>query len=431
MYAQQGINYKALIKDGSGSVVASQMITVQFQILQGGVMTNVYQETQTPITDANGIIIINIGEGTPDSGVFADIDWGIDTHFLNTQVNTGAGLIDMGTIGFKTVPYALQAKNATTADNGIPSGGTVGQVLIINDNGLPEWIDNLLEIAYRDSDNDGFGDPNIKKLFVAGQIPPIGFVTNSNDCDDTDINEFPGQTWYIDSDSDGYGASIEVSCERPSDGYILSELSSMGSGTDDCDDMNPNQINREILGDGLDNNCNGLVDEPNIGQIRDGGIIFYVAPTPIDLDGDGTLDTGLVCALSDQASFSQWGCTGIDLPSVPNVTSGPSGLGAELGDGMSNTDAILNDCPTAPAALAARSLGNEWFLPSMKELSEIYLNKNLLELLTGNSLNSLYWSSTESNNSDAWGQNLGGGNQFTINKDYTTQSFSVRAVRAF
>jgi hypothetical protein len=95
------------------------------------------------------------------------------------------------------------------------------------------------------------------------------------------------------------------------------------------------------------------VDEPNIGQIIDGGIVFYVAPTPIDLDGDGTLDTGLVCAF--QASFVQWGCTGIDLPSVPNVTSGPSGLGAEIGDGMSNTDAILNDCPTAPAALAARS----------------------------------------------------------------------------
>tara|TARA_R100001369_G_C3309813_1_gene167127 strand:+ start:427 stop:654 length:228 start_codon:yes stop_codon:yes gene_type:complete len=44
MYAQ-GIDYKALIKDGGGYVEAIQGITVQFQILQGGVMTNIYQET--------------------------------------------------------------------------------------------------------------------------------------------------------------------------------------------------------------------------------------------------------------------------------------------------------------------------------------------------------------------------------------------------
>ncbi len=118
IYAQ-GINYKALIKDGGGNVVASQMVTVQFQILQGGAMDNVYQETHTPMTDANGIIIISIGEGTRDSGVFANIDWGADDHFLNTQIDTGAGLIDMGTSGFKTVPYALYAKTAGNLPDGI------------------------------------------------------------------------------------------------------------------------------------------------------------------------------------------------------------------------------------------------------------------------------------------------------------------------
>ena len=73
-YAQQGINYKALVKDGSGNVVANDLIQVQFSILQGVAQTNVYQETHTPTTDANGLIIVNIGEGTT-SDVFADIDW--------------------------------------------------------------------------------------------------------------------------------------------------------------------------------------------------------------------------------------------------------------------------------------------------------------------------------------------------------------------
>jgi hypothetical protein len=430
--APEKMSYQAIVRDSGDNLVINQLVGMQISILQYTASgTAVYVETQTPTTNVNGLVTLEIGTGSVVSGDFTTIDWSADSYFIKTETDPtgGTSYTITGTSQLLSVPYALQAKNATTADNGIPSGGTVGQVLTINDNGLPEWIDNVLAIAYRDSDNDGFGNPNIKILFVSGEIPPIGFVTNSNDCDDTDINEFPGQTWYIDTDGDGYGASSEVSCERPSDGYILSELSSIGSGTDDCDDTNPNQINREILGDGLDNNCDGLVDEPNIGQIIDGGIVFYVAPTPIDLDGDGTLDTGLVCAF--QASFVQWGCTGIDLPSVPNVTSGPSGLGAEIGDGMSNTDAILNDCPTAPAALAARSLGNEWFLPSMKELNEVYLNKDLLESVTGNSFISLYWSSTESNNSDAWGQNIQGGNQFTINKDYTNTPFYVFAVRAF
>ena len=40
-----------------------------------------------------------------------------------------------------------------------------------------------------------------------------------------------------------------------------------------------------------------------------------------------------------------------------------------LGDGFNNTIATLADCPTAPAALSARSLGTEWFLPSIGELT--------------------------------------------------------------
>ncbi len=105
--AQQGINYKALVKDGSGNVVASQSVDVQFIIYQGpGEATNVYQETHTPNTDANGIVIVNIGKGTT-SDVFADIDWGSDDHYLNVQIDTGSGLTDMGTTQFMAVPYAL------------------------------------------------------------------------------------------------------------------------------------------------------------------------------------------------------------------------------------------------------------------------------------------------------------------------------------
>ncbi|MCF6182597.1 tail fiber domain-containing protein [Lutibacter sp.] len=116
--AQQGINYKALIKDSSGNVVANQSVTIQFIIYQGVALTNnVYQESHTVNTDANGIVIVNIGKGTVNSGVFANINWGADQHFLNVQVNTGTGLVDLGTTEFMAVPYAKHATTAATATN--------------------------------------------------------------------------------------------------------------------------------------------------------------------------------------------------------------------------------------------------------------------------------------------------------------------------
>ncbi len=117
-FAQNGINYKAIVKDNLGNVVANDLIQVQFSILAGA--TSVYQETHSATTDNNGIVIINIGEGTPISGSFIDIDWASDDHFLNVQINTGAGLTDMGTTQFKTVPYALSSgdKVWNTDENG-------------------------------------------------------------------------------------------------------------------------------------------------------------------------------------------------------------------------------------------------------------------------------------------------------------------------
>ncbi len=111
--SQTGINYKALIKDANGDVIANQAIVVQFQILEAGT-TNVYQETQNPTTDANGIITVNIGEGTVDSGNFLTIDWGAADHFLNMQADTGDGLVDLGTTQFKSVPYAKMAEKAAS-----------------------------------------------------------------------------------------------------------------------------------------------------------------------------------------------------------------------------------------------------------------------------------------------------------------------------
>jgi len=176
---------------------------------------------------------------------------------------------------------------------------------------------------------------------------------------------------------------------------------------------------------------NGAALTDFIGLNHAGGIIFYMDPS-----GDGT---GLVSAASDQSTGAEWGCFRTDLPAVPNVVSNPpSGPGAEIGDGITNTTAILSagNCQTAPAALACTNyMGggfSDWFLPSIKELDEMYMkigqgasgaNNNI-----GNFADSFYWSSSEFDGFNAWGQNFNFGFQLTDDK---SRYDHVRAIRAF
>ena len=167
----------------------------------------------------------------------------------------------------------------------------------------------------------------------------------------------------------------------------------------------------------------------SIGDFVNGGVVFHIFESDEPGFVSGEIH-GLVVAMSDVATSFQWGCYGTDLPNVPNVTSNPPvGQGAEIGDGISNTNAILLDCPGAPAALAARSLGEDWFLPSINELKKIYDNKTTLEGVSGLiAFSNYYWSSTEFDDGVAWVQDFDGGYQSISIKNLT---YNVRAVRAF
>ena len=167
----------------------------------------------------------------------------------------------------------------------------------------------------------------------------------------------------------------------------------------------------------------------SIGDIVNGGVVFWL---------DSTGQHGLVVAFSDVEIYIEWGCVGPDLPNVSNVASDPPiGHGAEIGDGFNNTNDILQDCPSAPAALAARSLGAQWFLPSAKELNQMYINKTTLEAVSGfTPFRDTYWSSTEFDGISAWYQKFNDPLEpfYNGDQDYSNRGsayFSVRAVRAF
>ena len=170
-----------------------------------------------------------------------------------------------------------------------------------------------------------------------------------------------------------------------------------------------------------------------IGDTHQGGVVFYILEEG-DTDYVAGETHGLVCSFSDVATEVEWGCYGEDLPNVPNTAGGfgiiPTGEGAEIGDGVSNTDNILLNCPDAPAALAARTLGPDWFLPSINELNQMYINKTTLEAAIGFTpfVLTFYWSSTEADNNSAWRHYFHNGSQINFSKNY---QIYVRAVRAF
>jgi hypothetical protein len=163
------------------------------------------------------------------------------------------------------------------------------------------------------------------------------------------------------------------------------------------------------------------VGPPIIGQERDGGIVFYIAEEPTDLDGDGVLDTGLVCATEDQSEV-RW-------HNGANMITGASASG--LGSGASNTATIIEaqgEGSYAASVASAYDGGgfNDWFLPSKDELYLMYTNLKLEDL--GGFSNSLYWSATEYNDSNTWAQNFNNGSKNGLIK-YSSKD--VRAVRAF
>ncbi|MGN6211238.1 CARDB domain-containing protein [Parafilimonas sp.] len=113
---------------------------------------------------------------------------------------------------------------------------------------------------YADNDGDGFGDAS-NFINECSATPPAGYVTDNTDCDDNNAAVNPATTWYKDADNDGYSdGNTKTQCSKPS-GYKRATALLATSG--DCDDNNaavhPNAT--EICGNGIDDNCNGQVDE--------------------------------------------------------------------------------------------------------------------------------------------------------------------------
>jgi len=117
LFAQdKGFNYKAIITE-NGDIIQNQNVNIRFSILENGT-TVVYKESHSLTTDNNGIVITNIGEGTPITNTFSSVNWR-NEQFLKVEIdtNSGSGYTNFGTTALKYAPYAKTAEKLLPTDN--------------------------------------------------------------------------------------------------------------------------------------------------------------------------------------------------------------------------------------------------------------------------------------------------------------------------
>ena len=175
---------------------------------------------------------------------------------------------------------------------------------------------------------------------------------------------------------------------------------------------------------GIDNISFTLKDFIPIGLFIEGGHVFYLADPPVDLNGDGTPDRGLVAApSSSETGEYNWGCCCNDAP---------GGDGLAIGHGAQNTADHVADCSNAnsPAVQCSNLVWggyDDWFLPSRQELIVMENELGGAENI-GGFFNDNYWSSSESNINAMHCVNFEYGGVGICGK---LTSNRIRAIRAF
>ena len=181
----QKMSYQAVIRNSSDQLITSHAVGMQISILQGSAEgTPVYVETQTPTTNANGLVTIEIGGGTIVTGTFAGIDWSTGVYFIKTETDPtgGTSYTITGTNQILSVPYALYSKAAGNGSLWSQSGSNIyhssGNVGI----GISDPTYDL-DVRGSNSDDDGviqLGNSDLSHriiLFGGRQNDPNPFIS--------------------------------------------------------------------------------------------------------------------------------------------------------------------------------------------------------------------------------------------------------------
>jgi hypothetical protein len=213
----QKMSYQAVIRNSSDQLVTNHAVGMRISILQGSSSgTAVYVETQTPTTNSNGLVTIEIGSGTTVTGSFAGIDWSAGTYFIKTETDPtgGTAYTITGTSQLLSAPYALFSKTAGSINGhyiGELYGG--GIVFYLYDNGqhgliaaptgqntIMRWYAGSNTNTMANADGVGAGKANTA-IIIANQGNGDGATYAARICNEYSVTD-GGVTysdWYLPS----------------------------------------------------------------------------------------------------------------------------------------------------------------------------------------------------------------------------------------
>ena len=374
--APEKMSYQAVVRDASNQLTTNQAVGMQISILQTTATgTAVYVETQTPTTNANGLVSLEIGTGTVVSGDFTTIDWANDTYFIKTETDPTGGTTYTitGTTQLMSVPYALHAKTAESIT------GTVN---------------------YTETD----------PVYTAWDKSTGIIITESQISDLTHTVDTDTQLDSIDIANLGYVAGVtQVTAGT--------NVTVTGSGTT----ASPYVVN-----------ATGGTSGHYVGELFGGGIVFYVYNNGAngliasldDLDGgSGVAWSGNTSTLIGATAQSFYdGAANTTAMVTQDATANKAGTLCDNYTGGSQTDWYL------PASWELNLLYNSAFtintiLENDGDGTTNGLNPENVAPTYGR-----YWSSTENHSNIAWYYLFPNGYSNTSLKSST---YRVRAVRAF
>ncbi len=152
----EAMSFQAVIRDANSALVQNTQVGIQISVLQGSVNGLAsYIERHFPTTNDNGLATLEIGNGAAITGNFASIDWSNGPYFLKTEtdLNGGTSYTISGTSQLLSVPYALHAATAESANETDPvfgasvAGGITGA-------DTANWNNDLVDDADADPGNE-------------------------------------------------------------------------------------------------------------------------------------------------------------------------------------------------------------------------------------------------------------------------------------
>ncbi|HRQ31315.1 MAG TPA: FISUMP domain-containing protein [Saprospiraceae bacterium] len=174
------MSYQAVIRNSNHVLVSNSQIGMEINIRQGSPTgTIVYSETQTPYTNVNGLVSIEIGGNTE----FHAIDWAEGPYFLETKTASEPPLTSyniFGTSQLLSVPYALHAHKADAANESDPVFAN-SQASKINSSDISN-LNNLSGINTGDQDLNGLATTSSLTTGLATKVDKeSGKALSSND----------------------------------------------------------------------------------------------------------------------------------------------------------------------------------------------------------------------------------------------------------